>query len=99
MNIILVLLAGVVVGFVLTLIISKRKSAKKILREQEKRKKENLDRVMEYLKENPRITNDEVEKMLGVSHATSFRYLDQLEEEGAIRQMGKTGSGVYYEKS
>lgn len=43
-----------------------------------------------------RITNNDVEKLLHVSDATATRYLNILEREGAIRQVGKTGSTVYY---
>ena len=44
------------------------------------------------------ITNDEVEKLLRVSDATATRYLDALEKEGRVRQEGKTGKAVFYEK-
>ena len=43
-----------------------------------------------------RITNDEVEKMLKVSDTTAGRYLEELEKRGRIKQVGKTGRGVYY---
>ena len=45
-----------------------------------------------------RITNDDVEKMLGVSNNTVIRYLDELEKEGKLRQVGETGKYTYYEK-
>jgi Fic family protein len=44
------------------------------------------------------ISNDEVEKLLHVSDATATRYLETLEKEGKIKQIGKTGKGVRYEK-
>lgn len=43
-----------------------------------------------------KVTNDEVEKLLGVSDATATRYLEELEREGAIEQIGKEGRHVYY---
>ena len=43
-----------------------------------------------------RITNDEVEKLLGVSDATATRYLEALEQEGVIEQIGTEGRSVYY---
>ena len=46
-----------------------------------------------------KITNNEVEKLLGVSDSTVGRYLDELEEEGKIKQIGKTGHTVYYIKA
>ena len=45
---------------------------------------------------SPQVTNDEVEKFLHVSDATATRYLSILEEEGKIKQNGKTGTGVSY---
>ncbi|MCG2694810.1 hypothetical protein L6261_01880 [Candidatus Parcubacteria bacterium] len=45
-----------------------------------------------------KITNDQVEKMLGVSDTTVGRYLDELESEGKIKQVGNTGKSVYYTK-
>ena len=44
------------------------------------------------------ITNNDVEKLLGVSDSTAERYLDQLEKQGKLKQMADTGRGVYYTK-
>ena len=43
-------------------------------------------------------TNNDVEKLLGISDATATRYFEELEQEGKVRQIGDTGAGVYYEK-
>ncbi len=61
-------------------------------------KKKKLERIMKAVAANGRITNDGVEKMLRVSHATATRYLDILEKEGKIRQVGKRGKYTYYEQ-
>ncbi len=42
------------------------------------------------------LSNSEIRKELGVSSRTAVRYLDELEEEGKIEQVGKTGSAVTY---
>ncbi len=39
----------------------------------------------------------DVEKRLGVSRKTALKYLDLLEDEKKIRQVGKVGKDVYYE--
>lgn len=62
------------------------------------RKRKKLDKVMEMFTTKEKITNDEVEKLLHVSDATTTRYLSQLEKEGKIQQSGKTGKGVSYSK-
>ncbi len=36
--------------------------------------------------------------MSGISEATATRYLEELEKEGKIKQVGKTGAHVFYEK-
>ena len=45
-----------------------------------------------------RITNSDVERALGVSDATATRYLDELEKERLVCQVGEVGRSVYYEK-
>lgn len=45
-----------------------------------------------------KITNEWVQKELGVSDATAVRYLDALEKEGIIKQVGETGRSTYYTK-
>ncbi|MCK4386925.1 MAG: hypothetical protein KAV41_02480 [Candidatus Pacebacteria bacterium] len=42
------------------------------------------------------ITRNEVEKLLGVSDQTAGRYLDELEDEGKIEQVGTAGKNVHY---
>lgn len=61
-------------------------------------KEERKEKIVEVLRrgEGQRITNNEVEKMFGVSDATATNYFDELESEGKIVQVGKTGHAVYY---
>ncbi|OGN09088.1 MAG: hypothetical protein A3C61_03850 [Candidatus Yanofskybacteria bacterium RIFCSPHIGHO2_02_FULL_39_10] len=54
------------------------------------------DKVLNFLKEKGEITNDDVEKALGVSDATATRYLDYLQKQGLIVQIGKEGRFVKY---
>ena len=60
--------------------------------------RQRLAKIMDVLNEKASITNDEVEKLLRVSDATATRYLEQLEKEGRVVQIGKTGRGVLYRK-
>jgi predicted HTH transcriptional regulator len=41
------------------------------------------------------ITSENVEKLLDVSNTTAGRYLNALEAENKIKQVGKSGKGVY----
>lgn len=42
------------------------------------------------------ITSQNVKRFLGVSVITARKYLNQLEKENKIKQIGKTGRNVYY---
>ncbi len=62
-------------------------------------KSEHKHQVMElFLLPGMRVKNDDVQRLTGVSDATATRYLDELEKEGLIRQVGVVGGYVYYEK-
>ena len=62
------------------------------------RKRKKRDKIMLALTTKNKITNDEVQKLLRVSDATATRYLSALEKENKIKQVGKTGHGVVYQK-
>ncbi len=54
------------------------------------------ERIMDRVRAEGRVTNDEVEELLLVSNNTALKYLNELEEEGKLEQRGDTGRGVYY---
>ena len=60
------------------------------------RKRKKLEKVLALIDTKKNIGNDDVEKLLHVSDATATRYLTQLEKEGKIIQVGKTGKSVRY---
>jgi hypothetical protein len=62
------------------------------------RKRKKLDKIMSMFDTKSKITNDEVEKLLHVSDATTTRYLTILKQENKIKQEGKTGKAVFYSK-
>ena len=61
-------------------------------------KRKKLDKIMTLFLKDRTITNDEVEKFLRVSDKTAERYLNALEKENRIKQVGKTGHAVSYVK-
>ena len=61
-------------------------------------KHQNLQKMREFITTKDRVTNDDIQKLLNVSDATATRYLDELEKEGLIRQIGKEGKYTYYNK-
>jgi Fic family protein len=96
---IIVGIAGVVVGTYLG-----RKRVRSLNETQNKeredveKKRENLEKVRVFIADKVRVANDDIEALLGVSDATATRYLDELEKEGRIRQVGRTGRHIYYER-
>ena len=77
-----------------------------LIKEQAEEKKRHLEKVVEYINgKHPStssgqvdFTNDQIQQLLGVSDATAERYLQEMEVWGKIRQVGRTGKQVTYEK-
>lgn len=61
-----------------------------------KQRKNRKQAILNYAIKKGRVTNDEAEQMFCISNSTASRYLDQLEKEGKLKQVGQTGRGVYY---
>jgi predicted HTH transcriptional regulator len=68
-----------------------------IIKEQAEVREKNLAKMREFIAGKDRITNDQIQKYLNVSNSSTARYLDQLEKEGLIKQVGETGKYAYYE--
>jgi len=75
-----------------------QKNLPDFLRKQEEAKRANLDKILKFLETREKIANNDIEKLLGVSNATAERYLNELEKEGILKQVGNIGQGVYYTK-
>ena len=59
-------------------------------------KEERKRKILGELEKQSRVKTNEVADLLEVSRATAFRYLEELEQEGKIEQIGVTGRGVEY---
>lgn len=88
---ILVAIAGIIIGSYL----GARKQGGLIFG-QAKKKQENKYKLLKFLKDNLKIRNNDVEKLCGVSDSTAERYLNELEKEQKITQIGTVGRAVYY---
>ena len=55
-------------------------------------------RVLALFDGRTEVFNDQVQTALGVSDAIATRYLDEVEKEGKIIQVGSAGRGVIYKK-
>ncbi|MFH1968095.1 MAG: hypothetical protein ABIJ84_01775 [bacterium] len=54
--------------------------------------------IMEMVSVKGKISSSDIVSDLDISHTSAMRYLDELEKEGGIRQVGKTGRNVFYTK-
>ena len=88
---IILLILIVAIAILLRNLVKRIKEFKKII---DPETKENT--ILDFLKTNQKITNNDVEKLLKVSDSTATRYLDNLEKAGKIVQVGPEGRAVYY---
>lgn len=89
----LILIAVFALGYVL----ASRKQVKSFNQQQSENKESNKRKIIENL--SGKFTNTDVENLLSVSDATATRYLEELEKERKLVQVGKTGKHVYYERA
>ena len=83
--------AGIALGMYLA-----RRNKGGLISEQEGRKAENKQKILEFVRASGKIRNNDVEKFAGVSNATAERYLNELEKKGVITQHGTIGQNVFY---
>jgi predicted HTH transcriptional regulator len=53
-------------------------------------------KALAMIQELGELSNAEIRKMLGVSSRTTVRYLDELEREDKVEQVGRVGHAVTY---
>lgn len=88
---ILVAIVGIALGMYLA-----RRNGNGLIAEQTSKKVENKKKILEFVQQNGKIQNNDVEKLAGVSNATAERYLNELEKEGKLTQHGTIGQSVFY---
>ena len=88
---VVIAIAGIAFGMYLA-----RRGKNDLISEQGERKAENKKKILEFVQQNGKIQNNDVEKLVGVSNATAERYLDELEKEDKLTQHGEIGQGVFY---
>jgi len=65
--------------------------------ERVREKKEGARReILEMVGARVKVSNRDVARELNVSSVTAFRYLDELEKAGKLKQAGKSGKAVFY---
>jgi len=64
--------------------------------EQTTRKQANKQKAFALLENRGELGNEEIREELGVSRQSVVRYLNELEKEGKVEQVGDSGRGVTY---
>ncbi len=96
----IIILGILVLGIIIGVVMTENSSGS----DQEIVKSKNKEKILDYFNnagggESGRVTNNDIEKLLGVGDSTATRYLDELEKEGKIHQVGTEGRFVYYQKN
>ena len=97
----------IVVGFVL--VVSRREAGKhgtsakeefigicKSAVETASQKETRKQKALAMFADKPELSNSEIRETLGVSSRTAVRYLDELEADGKVEQVGRVGHAVTY---
>jgi len=101
----IILLLLVVIVLILALIEARKYGTKvtdelvgmcNITNERSEKRQANLDKIIALFGNDKELTNIEIRKPLGVSSRTAVRYMDELEQEGKVIQVGKTGLSTSY---
>jgi predicted Holliday junction resolvase-like endonuclease len=66
---------------------------------QAKKKQERKEKIMELFRKQEEVRNDDVTDLLDVSDVSAYNYLEELEGEDKIEQVGKHGRSVVYKKA
>lgn len=96
--VIITIIVGVI-GFVIGKTIRQQTNFDAINQQRIATKKRGKRKILAFFKKRRTITNNQVQKLLGIADATATNYLQELEQEGAIIQKGKTGHSVWYRKT
>lgn len=105
MKIFLIFVVGLVIGYLLgrkggafSRTTSEKQGIGGYVTGQQNEKEGRKEKIMGLFAGQEAIRNDDVEKLLGVSDASATNYLNELEKEGKIEQMGAAGRFVSYRK-
>ena len=63
---------------------------------QSRRKEERKQEILKLLQERGELSNFDIREVLKVTDRTVVRYIDEMEKEDKIKQVGVTGRGVVY---
>ena len=82
-------LLGFIIGAVLVLVFRRGK-------ETAEKKEENKKKILELFEGRAGLSNSDIRESLGLSDRSVVRYMDELEKEGKVEQVGDIGRNVIY---
>lgn len=92
----------IILGVAIVVILLSRKSREKVVGicaaavGMDAKKRENKEKIFGLLRERGEMSNSEIREALGISERSAVRYMDELEREGKVEQVGNTGRSVTY---
>lgn len=99
MNTALIFILGVILGAAVVYFVMRRHAVIGIashVQNQQSEKQERKEKILALIREKGSGTNNNIETVLGVSDASATNYLQELEREGKIEQVGERGRFVSY---
>ncbi len=69
-----------------------------LIAKQAKEKEENKQKILGLFEKQHEVSNNDVEKLLSVSDRSATRYMEELQREGKVEQIGSTGRSVVYKQ-
>ena len=99
MNTAIIFILGFVLGAVVVYFGMRRRTVSGIasyVQDQQSEKQGRKEKILAMIREKGSTTNNDVETALGVSDASASNYLQELEREGKIEQIGERGRFVAY---
>ncbi|MBI2003680.1 MAG: winged helix-turn-helix domain-containing protein [Parcubacteria group bacterium] len=89
MSSLLYFLLGIIVGMWLGFVWGKRSRP-------EEGKEENKKKILKLFESRSELSNSDIQEAFGFSDRSVVRYMDELEAEGKVEQIGDIGRGVVY---
>ena len=60
------------------------------------KKRNNKQKILAFLSERKKASNSDIREVLDISRRSVTRYMEELEKEGGVEQVGDIGRGVVY---
>lgn len=92
----------IIIGIAIVVILLTRKTREQVVGicvtalDQTVRKNTNKKKALEFIGARKEASNEDIREHLGISRRSAVRYLDELEREDKVEQMGDIGRGVTY---